>query len=194
MSDQKSNFLFIVFRDPTAVGMLDFFYQALGGVGHLSPHITIQGPFPGRVTRKQISEAEKSLRGDTMLIANPGYFENNGRVVFFYRVSSEHLKRTWNKPDYPIQSYGFNPHVTVYEGTELERVKRAIQFLKREPIEFLCRDFDVVPYVSKQTELFPLEETLPDDSAIQKLAWKGKIGSSFRTRFMAAINMDRIII
>jgi hypothetical protein len=188
MTTPKSNFVFLVLQDSSVIGVLEFMRQTLGGTWSGPPHVTLQGPLPEKVTSERIENIRKILRNDMVLLANPGYFETPGKAVFFYSATSPNMRKVWYKPDYPIEKYGFNPHVTLYEGPEIDRVRRAAEFLRREPVEMICRNFDITAYVSKQQEMFPEQPVEPDEFAIQRLAWIGKIGSSFRARFMAAVN------
>ena len=188
MTNSKSNFVFIVFKDSFVLGIIDFLRTALGGKISDQPHITIQGPLPERVTAEKIDGVKRALGKDEILLANPKCFEFGSNIVLYMSATSAHMASVWNKPDYPIDKFGFNPHVTIYEGTNKEKVHAAIRFLKREPIELICRDFDVMPYVSKQIEMFATKVTPADEFAFQRLLSHGKVGSTFRARFLAALN------
>lgn len=187
MSIQR-NFVFVVFDDPLVVGVLDFLHSAMMGAPlRLRPHITIQGPFGGKVGAEKIRKIASVLKEDVFLIGNPGVFWGEVSTLFF-RVQSENLARVWLKPDFPTNKYGFNPHVTVYEGSDTELVKRAYDFLKKNRVELICREFSVVQYVPKQMDMFPNEGADGDDDALSKFIAKGSIPSSFRAKFLAAVN------
>jgi hypothetical protein len=188
MTKSGSNFLFIVLKDPFVLGIIDFLQTTIGNASKVQPHITIQGPLSDTVTADRINSVRRVLREDEILLANPSCFEGDHGVVLYMSATSKHMESVWNKPDYPISEFGFNPHITIYEGTDKIRVRSAIKFLKREPIELICRDFDVIPYVSKQVEMFPSDLTHPDNCAFEKLLARGKVGSTFRARFLAAVN------
>lgn len=187
----RSNFLFLVFNDRQVIGVLDFLSSAFGGKGSTTDHhLTIQGPFEDKLTANDVRVAKDRLKDDVIFIGNPDAFFSSDGAVLFLRVHSDNLRKVWNKPDYPIEKFGFNPHVTIYSGPDVERVRRALMFLKKNRLELICRDFDVVPYVSKQVELFPREVIPGDENAISYLGWKGSIDPSFRAKFLAAVNVD----
>lgn len=188
MTNSKSNFLFIVFKDPFVLGIIQFLRMALGSRINDQPHITIQGPFSDRITAERVAVVKRALCRDEILLANPKCFESGSKIVLYMSATSAHMANVWNKPDYPIEKFGFNPHVTIYEGLDKRKVHTAIRFLAREPIELICREFDVVPYVSKQMEMFAATETPSDEFAFQRLLSRGKVGSTFRARFLAALN------
>lgn len=183
-------FVFIVFNDPEVVGVVDFLAGALNGkIWRQPPHLTIQGPYKDKPSALDLRQIENRLAGDELLIANPGIFETPRGAAVFLRVSSPNLRSVWNKPDFPIATHGFNPHLTLYEGPDRKRARCAYEFLRsgRHRIELICRDFAVVPYTSKQMELFPMEGAKGDEEAVQRLIWLGKVSSSFRAAFLMAI-------
>jgi hypothetical protein len=187
----RKHFLFVVFTDPVVVGALQFLGSVMDS-GNLSikPHLTIQGPFEEKVDLDRIRVVKKNLEDDIFFIGNPGLFETPNGVALYLSVSSKNLRKVWNKPDYPIEKYGFNPHITIYDGPDLRKVKAAFDFLVKNRIELLCRDFEIAQYVPKQFDMFPVEGAKGDVDAIGKLMTRGSLGSSFRARFMAAVNSD----
>lgn len=187
----KRHFVFVVFNDPVVVGVIDFLSSVLNG-SRLSerPHLTIQGPFEDKVSLEAISSIKRRLGDDTFFIGNPGFFETDRGVALFLKVHSQNLEKVWNKPDYPVSVYGRNPHITIYEGKDISRAKRACDYLKRHRVELLCRDFDVVQYVPKQMDMFPLTSVPGDENAISIMMGRGKLGPSFRSTFMATVNRD----
>lgn len=187
----KSNFLFIVFNDPVVVGVVDFLMSAMSGDKRRSaPHLTIQGPFDEKISIEKISSIKRRLSNDVLFIGNPGLFETANGVALYLGISSDNLRRVWFKPDYPIDKFGFNPHLTIYEGVDRVKAKKALDFLKRNRVELLCRDFDIVPYVPKQSDMFPMNGSEADDAAISKMMAKGRLSSSFRAAFLAAIKPE----
>ncbi|WP_152670038.1 hypothetical protein [Lysobacter capsici] len=185
----RSNFVFVVFNDPDVVGVIDFLCCVLNEKrSHASPHLTIQGPFNEKVSIDSISAIKRRLKSDVFFIGNPGVFETEQGIVLFLRVNSDNLIKVWDKPDFPLSTYGFNPHITLYEGSDKARAKRALDCLKKNRVELLCREFDVVQYVPKQYDMFPITSIKGNEGAISTLIGSGKIGSSFRSSFMAAVN------
>lgn len=182
------NFVFLIFRDPFVVGVVNYLRRAMGAkVDDRLPHVTIQGPFSEPISSERICSIQKILAADVFLIANVDFFDTPKGVALFFRVNSQNLARVWNKPDYPKDRFGIQPHLTMYEGPDRDRVMRAAKFLKREPLEVVTTVVDVVPYVSKQFELFPEAGVPPDEMVIQRLIALGKIGSSFDSRFRSAL-------
>ncbi len=188
MSNRK-HFLFIVFNDPVVVGVLQFLSSVLSnGTQSTKPHLTIQGPFEEKVDLDRVNSVRRALKNDVMFIGNPGMFETDKGVALYLSVSSENLRKVWNKPDFPVEKYGFNPHITFYEGEEKRKAKAAFEFLRKNRVELLCRDFEVAQYVPKQIDMFPFEGADGDEDAIGKLMSRGSVSTSFRIKFMSAVN------
>lgn len=185
------SFVFVVFNDPLVLGIIDYLRNVFGvSRDGLPPHLTIQGPLTEPVTAERIKGIESTLRGDEFFIGNASSFSTDKGIAFFLRVTSPSLERVWQKRDFPVEKYGFNPHITIYEGPDIARVGKAVKFLKREPLEAICRNFEIVPHVSRQFELFKREDTEPNHFAIQHLMRLGKIGTSFDARFRAFLGTD----
>lgn len=187
----KRHFVFVVFNDPVVVGVIDFLFSVLNKNKIRSkPHLTIQGPFEEKVSLETIASIKRRLADDDIFIGNPGLFETKDGVALFLKVRSQNLRKVWNKPDYPVELYGFNPHITLYEGADKERAAKACEFLKKNRVELICREFDVVQYVPKQMDMFPTGSVSGDENAISILMQRGKLSSTFRTRFMAALSSE----
>lgn len=187
----KRNFVFVVFNDPDVVGVIEFLSSVLSfGRSSVRPHLTIQGPYEEKVGIDSIEGIKRRLREDVFFIGNPGSFETPNGVALFLRATSENLEKVWDKPDFPAKKYGFNPHITIYEGADRLRVERALEYLKKNRVELLCRDFDVVQYVPKQLDMFPLDSVRGNENAISALMAKGRISPSFRAGFISAVNRD----
>jgi hypothetical protein len=82
-------------------------------------------------------------------------FPGENRAVIYMKVQHPKLRRVWWKPDFPIAKYGFNPHITLYEGSDHQRALRLMEFLQREQQKLLTWQFSVSPYVTAQADLFP---------------------------------------
>ena len=71
-------------------------------------HVTVAGPFPHRnsVPKAVPFHSEVNVRG-------VGRFNGSGQNTVFLNVESDELRKYWNKPD-----YGYNPHITIYDGDD----------------------------------------------------------------------------
>ena len=80
-------------------------------------HITVGGPYGGK--RKDVSGSSRIVEGSEINIDGPGNFFDSGQNTVYLRCRSPKLEDVWDKYD-----YGFNPHITLYDGSSREFSKR----------------------------------------------------------------------
>ena len=122
-------------------------------------HITIQGPvkeYPDKDRLLNIKNIMK-YRNERLLISGIGFFKNENKQVVYLKVQGEWLKNYWYKPDYPIKEFGFNPHITLYEGVDEIKANLIFKFLSKEKIDLIVEDTEVSVKSLKQKDLFVLE-------------------------------------
>ena len=132
-------------------------------------HLTIRGPYSGRVPPGVVQHCRNVLAQDVLRIADVGRFKNADEEVVFLRVDSPNLRRVWWKPDYPISKFGFNPHISIYRGKDIVLAEALERFFLHERLELFCAEFRIVSAVTRQQEmlvppvpmsLFPFHEVL----------------------------------
>ena len=148
-------FVFLEFTDPKVRDFLITLRQSLtGNVSHKPVHVTVRGPYetpPARETLEQLSEA---LQGYGVVIGGAGTFQTNTGFAVYLRVQSPMFTEIWWKPDFDIQEFGINPHITMVE-TSNQKVAVAVEnFLRSERIEIFTLSFTLSVYTSKQLNLF----------------------------------------
>lgn len=149
-------FIFLELMDPEINGLLSGLRAAFSDEkAHTNIHITMRGPYRNIIPQDEIKKYQKLLSDEPILIHGIDMFNNSGHHVVYIRVSGERLKKVWWKPDYPTKIYGFNPHISLYVGSDPVLAKKIQYFLRKEDLRLLCRDFRLTPYTSRQTELFP---------------------------------------
>jgi hypothetical protein len=153
------SFVFLQITDPE-IGALIYGIRsiAMGVAPKSGPHVTIRGPYSRPLSGAQILRYGKTLASHPVVLEGIGKFQSGDRTTVFMKVQHPKLLQVWWKPDYPIKEFGFNPHVTMYEGTDDVRAQRLEIFLRREGIKLLTADFGVTPYVSDNKDLFPAVE------------------------------------
>jgi hypothetical protein len=127
-------------------------------------HLTIRGPYDSDESKHDVIEYVRGkLCGDILQIAGVGTFSNPREHVVYFRVNSPNLRSVWWKPSYPIERYGFQPHVSVYRGPDGLLAKRAGAFLDQQQIVLNCAEYRVVWYESHQPNLFAASEPAVGD-------------------------------
>ena len=154
-----SNFLFLEITDPEVYALINGLRIIFGQKKSSSNlHITVRGPYNKKIPKKSIGTFNKRMSGDQLLIHSAGMFNNDDIFVVYMKMESDNLKNIWWKPDYPISEYGFNPHISLYVGSDKVLANAIFEFLKIENIKLLTSQFKLTEYVSKQAEMFVDEE------------------------------------
>ena len=179
--DNIQNFVFLEICDQEINTLLRLIRKLAGSVdSDHTIHVTLRGPYRKPATKKAIIKTQDELANDDLLIANTGIFSNSDETVVYYCVSSENLHRVWYKPDFPVKAFGFNPHISVYRGSDQRFAELLKKFLDQYRLELLCTKFRVTPYVSKQAELFP--EVRTNRNQFVELIESGRLHPMFLDR------------
>ena len=91
-------------------------------------HITVRGPY----TQKQnVSRLNREVAGTKIVAKGIGTFFNSKQNTVFIRCYADSLRRIWQKSD-----FGFNPHITIYDGPSREFAGALVDHLSRVQIQF----------------------------------------------------------
>ncbi|MDM0122633.1 2'-5' RNA ligase family protein [Variovorax arabinosiphilus] len=149
-----STLIFLEIKDIQAVDLLTRVRSALLQRTSRSPiHITIRGPYKVPPPDQKLGDIWEIIEGEGVLLHGIGIFEFPDKHVVFLKSHSRAIRKIWWKRDYPIIRFGFNPHITLFEGSPSDAAAVA-RFLQREQIELFCREFSLSTYQSWQDDLF----------------------------------------
>lgn len=149
-------------------------------------HVTLRGPYSKPVDEKYLDDWFHKIRANSILIANPGMFENDEESFVYLGIStannSRNLSRITRKFDFPKNKFDFNPHITLYAGKDKALALNVYEFLRKERIEFVCNSFVLSVYASNpQQELFPIQLSSKKGS-VSNLISSGKISPEIFVR------------
>ena len=162
-SKSSRGFIFLQFLDAEINAFLSALRREFGNSRtENSIHVTVRGPYSGRISGKNIAKYQDIIRHDPILIHGVDIFQSQTGNVVYIRVHSDSLKKIWWKPDFPVKKFGFNPHITLHKTPDIEFARTISDFLKKEEIELICHEFRLIPFVSKQGEFFPFDPSLRD--------------------------------
>lgn len=117
-------------------------------------HLTVRGPYSSGVPKRILETCRRRMEHDVLRICGVGRFRNPGEEVVFLRVESPNLRRVWYKPDYPIERFGFNPHISVYRGADSSLAESIYRFFQHENLELFCAEYQFVTRVTRQLRMF----------------------------------------
>lgn len=153
------SFVFLRITDPEISALISGIRAVAMAVPPKSgPHITIRGPYSRPVPRIQIIRYGKVLASHPLVLEGVDRFQASDHSTVYLKVQHPKLLQVWWKPDYPTKVFGFNPHLTLYEGSDVGRAQSLLTFLRGEGIKLLTSEFAISPYVSDHEDLFPQAE------------------------------------
>ena len=91
-------------------------------------HITVRGPYQQRYN---LSEMDRRIDGTEVLANGVGSFFGYSQNTVFLKCHSEILRDVWKKT-----AYGFNPHVTIYDGESRKFAEMLLERLNHLTLRF----------------------------------------------------------
>ena len=133
-------FVFLEITQPEIRSLLWRMQCILSGTQPRHPvHVTLRGPYAGRIAQERLERVRQVLCKDTLRIGGVGRFRKPEEVVFL-RVDSPNLRKVCWKRNYPKKD-GHEPHISLYRGSDAAFADRAADFLTREALEFSCTEY-----------------------------------------------------
>lgn len=183
---KEKNFVFLEITDPDVNALFSAFSKVINGAPiDKAPHLTIRGPYSERIPSIKLKEWREIIKLDVLSFGNAGIFSNQEEFVVYLSVNSPNLRKIWHKPDYPISKYGFNPHISIYRGSNEQFAASLYEFFDKENLELFCAEFRIVEYVSRLIKLFSDEFPLAEYP--QRLTINGRMKTDFIERLIAVV-------
>ncbi len=117
MNTGSKTFHVLYLPDGLVSGCIDAIRLLANPAEKYRAHITIRGPYQ-RGMNPSLS-FNRFVEGFEFNINGPGNFFEFGQNTVYLKCTSSKLKDAWYKPD-----YGFNPHITLYDGDSHEFAER----------------------------------------------------------------------
>jgi hypothetical protein len=101
-----------------------------------SAHVTIAGPILTKPDKIELPKWPLYLS-----VLGPGTFFNERQNTVFLKCDSEWLRNYWAKKE-----YGYNPHITIYDGSSRPFAERLMLTLKSHRLffELVADEIDVI--------------------------------------------------
>jgi hypothetical protein len=183
-------FVFLEITDPDVDALIcGIRAMASSSPPKTAPHVTIRGPYNRPIPQPQLRRYEHLLLRDPVVLEGIGTFQVGERTTVYLKVQHPKLRQVWWKPDYPIGKFGFNPHVTLYEGHDAQRARQLAEFLKREGLKLLTWSFSVSAHVSDHKDMFPQAQCA--DSLFLGLVNRGVVRADVLARLARSLGVAR---
>ena len=135
-----TGFVFLEITQPEIRSLLWRMQYIVSGAEPRHPvHVTLRGPYAGRIDPEIVEKSRRVLRNDTLKIGGVGRFREPEEVVFL-RVDSPNLRKVCWKRDYPKKD-GHEPHISLYRGPDATFADEFADFLAREALELFCTEY-----------------------------------------------------
>lgn len=149
-----SIFLFLEIQDPLVIELLTSLKSIFNEKPSLSPiHVTVRGPYKKLPEESYLEKLWETIEGEGVLLSGIRSFEFDTKKYIYIQTHSKAIRKIWWKSDYPIFEYGFNPHITLFEGPA-STANKIEAFLKEERLEFYCHNLSLRLYKTGQADLF----------------------------------------
>ena len=106
-------------------------------------HITVRGPYRRRGSRS--GKVSRFIEGSEVNIYESGNFFDCGQNTVYLRCVAPELETVWYKPD-----YGFNPHITLYDGSSHEFARELWEVVSMHTYNFSFIAGPLTPLVSSR--------------------------------------------
>ena len=174
-------FIFLEITDPEINALIWAITEIITGQAPTQPfHMTVRGPYEEPISTSTLKSCQDVMRYDVLEIGQVGRFSNPGEETVYFRIDSPNLRKIWWKPDFSIEKFGFNPHISLYRGPDAQFADLIAAFIEKEKITLLCAEYRLVPHVTKQLDLFPLK--VPITKQFLGLLNSGRIHTTFLMR------------
>jgi hypothetical protein len=184
-----SIFLFLEIQDPLVVELLTSLKSIFNNKPSVSPiHVTVRGPYKKIPDEGYLEKLWDTIEGEGVLLNGIRHFEFENKRYVYIKTHSRAIRKIWWKSDYPIVEYGFNPHITLFEGP-INIAEKIEAFLKEERLEFYCHNLSLRLYTPGQSDLFGnskreiyLEHSTKDTNNILTQPYRWEEGIEERAR------------
>ena len=124
----KRIFYVVYFDDRRLQGALDAIRLIANPVEKTRAHITVRGPYTKSISAGAL---RKRIGGTEVMADGIGSFLREDQNTVFIRCRSERLREIWRKVE-----FGFNPHITIYDGPSREFALMLLDRLSTLPSKF----------------------------------------------------------
>lgn len=120
----QSVFYVVAFADALVMDMLNIMRFAANPAAKRAAHITLRGPYRGRLPKAVVHQLSQITEGAAVGIQGAGVFFDKGQNTVYLHCHSPAIRAAWHKPHLP-----YTPHLTIYDGKSRALAKAIYQTL-----------------------------------------------------------------
>lgn len=128
-------FTYVLFYEKKIVSYIDSLIFISNPEEKNGTHLTLRGPHE----KFDPDEIKNDLTERTVSVLGAGGFFDDGQCTVFLKCDSGFIKKHWKKSD-----YGYNPHITIYDGKDMILAEKIYKLINRYNLYFSMTVSDVV--------------------------------------------------
>ncbi len=151
MNNTPKSFYVLYPKDKVTKNILDAIKVLSDDSQRTGAHITVRGPYSKKLRQSKVDTCSQDITDTSLHFSKVGNFFDYGQnTVFFKCDDNENLRKIWNKKGYE----DFEPHVTLYDGTDKKFAERLFYKLQQnfQPFEFKVDKLSYLESKSKSSD------------------------------------------
>jgi len=148
----KRHFYVVYIEEREISECLDSIRFLLNPMEKQRAHVTLRGPTLRHLGDHQLRNYNDILKGSLVSVNGAGSFFSPTQHTVFLKCDSYAFQKVWRKPD-----FGYNPHLTLYDGDDRDVARKFLHFLDKQDIyfEFHCSQMEIITSHKGQYDLSP---------------------------------------
>jgi hypothetical protein len=134
-------------------------------------HLSVRGPYKVKLSATKIEELNNIVKGALIRVNELSNFFLYNQNTVYLRCISNIVKKVWNKT-----GYGYNPHLTLYDGKDAQFAFELYETLKDIEIDIQFSASNLILYDTEKLDASTLLAIGIDNEIIYKI-----IGVDFQT-------------
>ena len=127
--------LYVIYVNSGLVGAcLDFLRILASPDAKRYSHVTVRGPYEVSLDRNELKALNTHIVSNSIYLDGTGNFFGEGQNTVFFSCSGPYLRKIWHKPEFR----DFNPHVTVYDGEDVEFARSLFEVISSYSYKVRC--------------------------------------------------------
>ncbi|MDP8240145.1 MAG: hypothetical protein P9X24_13735 [Candidatus Hatepunaea meridiana] len=106
-------------------------------------HVTVRGPIKKHYSKIELQHWNAIIDETSISVNGVGFFFNQNQNTVFLKCESSALKEIWKKSE-----YGYNPHITLYDGNLRDQAVRLLEILNKYNYNFTFPISSLSPLIS----------------------------------------------
>lgn len=131
--------------EPNISSILNFIKYLCAPNSKTEVHLSLRGPYKKKLTTEAIQEYTEIIKGSLIEVYDTGNFFSTKQNTVFYRCKGNQIRKVWYK-----KNYGYNPHLTIYDGKDKDFAEELYKLLTKVNLNFTFTASELILYDSSK--------------------------------------------